>query len=545
MSNYPKIILAQLNFTVGDVKGNIEKILSTVSANPDAELIIFPELSVCGYPPEDLMLLPYFADHCMKHVQQLVADSKQFSPAILIGTPWVEKGKTYNAAVLIQNGEVKFRQFKISLPNYGVFDEKRVFTAGDKLETYSFNGVKLGIIICEDIWNISVASQLKAADVIISINASPYESGKHQQRVKVVSKFNTAYQKPILYLNQICGQDDIIFDGGSFIINEAGEVRQFSFFSEELIPVEGYTFVGEHQKIDDMPENEKIYQAMMLGLRDYVRKNGFPSVILGMSGGVDSALTAAIAVDALGPEKVNLVMLPSKFTSQESLKDAEECSKNLCIDIQNIPIKQVVEAFDATLVPSFEGLQRNLTEENIQARTRGVLLMALSNKFNHLLLTTGNKSEVAVGYSTLYGDMCGGYNLLKDVYKTKVFELCNWRNNNIPKNSFLEKTGVIPENIITKAPTAELRDNQKDEDSLPSYAVLDKILYALVEQQKPVEDIVAENIASLEVVEKIAKLLYLAEYKRRQSAPGVKISTMSFNRDRRFPITTKFKFRKC
>jgi NAD+ synthase len=545
MSNYPKIILAQLNFTVGDIKGNIEKILATLESNSDAELIVFPELCISGYPPEDLMLLPYFAEHCINNVKALVTRTKEFSPAILIGTPWVENGKTYNAALLIQNGEIKFKQFKISLPNYGVFDEKRVFSAGEKLESYNFNGVKLGIIICEDIWNIAVASQLKDADVIISINASPYEAGKHQERVKVVSRLNTAYKKPVLYLNQICGQDDIIFDGGSFIINEHGDLRQFSFFSEELIPIEGYTFIGKHQKIDDMSENEKIYQAMMLGLRDYVRKNGFPSVILGMSGGVDSALTAAIAVDALGSEKVHLVMLPSKFTSSESLKDAEECSNNLCIKIQNIPISEVVEAFDSTLEPSFTSLPRNLTEENIQARSRGVLLMALSNKFNHLLLTTGNKSEVAVGYSTLYGDMCGGYNLIKDIYKTKVFELCRWRNNNIPKNSFLEKLNVIPENIIIKAPTAELRDNQKDEDSLPPYPLLDKILYALIEQQKPVEDIVAANIAPVEVVEKIAKLLYLAEYKRRQAAPGVKISTMSFNRDRRFPITTKFKFRKC
>ena len=542
MNNYPKIILAQLNFTVGDIKGNVDKIVSTVTANLEADLIVFPELCVSSYPPEDLILLPYYIESCMNNVEYIIAESKNFKPAIIIGTPWMEDDKAYNAALLIQNGEIKFKQFKITLPNYGVFDEMRVFSSGDGLKIFEFKGVKLGIIICEDTWVFKVASQLKDSDILISINASPFESGKHEKRLRITRKLNDAFKKPLLYLNQICGQDDIIFDGGSFMLDAEGNYRQFSFFAEEIIPIETLTIKNEPSTIN---QNEHIYQAMMLGLRDYVHKNGFPSVVLGMSGGVDSALTAAIAVDTLGSENVHLVMLPSKFTSAESLQDAEECSKNLCVNIQEISITGVVDALDSILEPSFKNTPPNSTEENLQARTRGILLMALSNKFGHLLLTTGNKSEMAVGYATLYGDMCGGYNLLKDTYKTKVFELCQWRNNNIPKNTHLEKTNIIPLNIITKPPTAELRENQTDQDSLPPYEVLDDILYALIEAQKPIEDIIEENIASREVVEKVAKLLYLAEYKRRQSAPGVKISTMSFNRDRRFPITTKFKFSKC
>jgi NAD+ synthase len=536
-----KIIIAQTNFTVGDIAGNSQKIIDVAKANSASDLIIFPELCVSGYPPEDLILLPYFVESCMQAAQKVADATKKLNTAIIIGCPWLQDGKTYNAAILIQHGQIKFKQFKRNLPNYGIFDEKRIFTAGKNLQTYNLNGTKLGILICEDTWHLRNAKQLADADIFISINASPFEVNKQKTRYKIAQKISKKYSRPLIYTNLVGAQDDIVFDGGSFVLNEQAQItQQLDFFAEKKVLA---NFTINHQPSTINPL-EQIYSAMVLALRDYVNKNGFKGVVLGMSGGIDSAISAAIAADALGAERVRLVMLPSKFTSDESKVDASKCAKNLSIEIETISIEQTYNALEESLEASFLGKAKDLTEENLQSRTRGVLLMALSNKFGYMVLSTGNKSELATGYATLYGDMCGGYNCLKDVYKTTVFKLAKWRNKNIPAISLLQKDKLIPQNIITKAPSAELRENQKDQDSLPPYEVLDTILYNLIEQQKSTEQIIELGYTA-EVVEKVAKLLYASEYKRRQSAPGVKISAMSFSRDRRFPLTSKFKFSKC
>jgi NAD+ synthase len=549
MTQQPKITIAQANFTVGDIAGNCKKIIEISKANSSSDIvsniIVFPELCVSGYPPEDLILLDYFVESCMQAAQNIANATKNLSCAIIIGCPWLQaeknkNSKIYNAALLIQNGEIKFKQFKRNLPNYGIFDEKRIFSAGKNLQTYNLGGCKLGILICEDTWHLKNAKQLSDADIFISINASPFEVNKQKTRYKIAQKIVKKYGKPLIYANLVSAQDDIVFDGGSFVLNSNAKItQQLDFFTEVITPANLTT----NYQLQATNPLEQTYCAMVFALQDYVNKNNFKGVIMGMSGGIDSAISAAIAVDALGAERVRLVMLPSKFTSNESKNDAAKCAKNLGITLETISIEQSYNALESSLEKSFKGAKADLTEENLQSRIRGVLLMALSNKFGYMVLSTGNKSELATGYATLYGDMCGGYNCLKDVYKTQVFKLAKWRNKNICPIGMLQKTNIIPKNIITKAPSAELRANQTDQDSLPPYDVLDAILTGLIEQQKSVQQIIEQGQMQ-EVVEKVAKLLNTSEYKRRQSAPGVKISAMSFSRDRRFPLTSKFKFSK-
>lgn len=539
MTKSLKIAIAQLNFTVGDLEGNKKKILKAreKAASAGADLIIFSELCVTGYPPEDLVLKEEFQNAAKAVVNELTKTTSDGKTAILIGSPWVKNGKIYNAALLLADGKILAEQFKHDLPNYGVFDEKRVFSAGPLPEIVEFKAVKMGIMVCEDMWNMKVTDSLKGSEILVSINASPFETGKHEKRLERAGMNIKAIKKPLIYVNQICGQDDLVFDGDSFVLSEKEDLlMNLSRESEDFVITEWekqkdkwVCAKGEVKEYES--EEELIYNAMKLGLHDYVGKNSFPGVIIGMSGGIDSALTAAVAVDALGADRVRLVMMPSRFTSAESVEDAEACAKELDAELENIPIEDIMRVYEDMLAPSFAGKENDLTEENLQSRIRGTLLMALSNKFGHMVVATGNKSEMSVGYATLYGDMCGGYSVLKDVYKTQVFSLARWRN---------ERGRVIPENIIAKAPTAELRENQKDEDSLPPYDVLDGVLENIIEQQMSIRQIVAKG-RDKEVVEKVYKMLHAAEYKRRQSPLGVKISVRPFERDRRYPVTNKFR----
>ncbi len=543
-----KIALAQLNFTVGDFDGNRDKIISAYdkAVGDDADIIIFSESCISGYPAEDLILRDNFlkaAENTLNHIVKYTANK---TTAAIISAPIMDNGKRYNAVFLVENGAIIHRQYKHDLPNYGVFDEKRVFSAGEIPSPIEFRGIKIGIMICEDMWNMKVTDALKDSDIIISINASPFEIGKHKKRFERACANIDEIGKPLIYVNQICGQDDLVFDGDSLVISKDKELLvRLSRTEEELYLTNWKNVDGELvcKKLtirEYQCEEQVIYQAMTIGLRDYVQKNGFDSVIIGMSGGIDSALTAAVAVDALGADKVHNVMMPSKFTSDESLRDAAECAANLGIKLGNIAINDMVAAFENSLAPIFAGKKDDLTEENIQARTRGLILMAISNKFNHMVLSTGNKSEMAVGYSTLYGDMCGGYSVLKDVYKMQVFALAKWRNKDIPENGLGSSGEIIPQNIITKAPTAELRYDQKDEDSLPPYEILDGILYHLIEERMSATEIIDKGYEQ-DIVKKISSMVYASEYKRRQSAPGVKISVKPFSRDRRYPITNWYK----
>jgi len=541
MTNTLNIALAQLNFTVGDLSGNYKKINAAhQQANSHrADLVIFSELAITGYPPEDLVLRPDFQNKTMEMIRKL-APLTQNGTAILVGSPWREGEKLYNASILLDGGEIKHISCKSDLPNYGVFDEKRVFSTAPMPETMNFRGIKLGVMICEEMWNNKAAQNLKkqGAEILISINASPFEIDKHKARLKAARDNLAETALPLIYLNQVGGQDELVFDGNSFILASNGDfTRTFSRFDEEISLTKwqksGKYWVCADGDITVTHEKyESIYSALKLGLRDYVTKNGFPGVVLGMSGGIDSALSAAIAVDCLGTERVRLVMMPSKYTSTESLDDAKSCAKMLGASIETISIEKIVDSFAKTLKTTFKGKKSDTTEENLQSRVRGNILMAISNKFGNMVLTTGNKSEMAVGYATLYGDMCGGFNVLKDIYKTDVFALCKWRN--------LQNV-VIPERIITKAPTAELKPNQTDQDTLPPYEMLDKILHRLIELRQSAEEI-AQSGFELEIVTKVARMVKLAEYKRRQAAPGVKISQLAFGRDRRYPITNQFKF---
>jgi len=552
MTNTLKIAIAQLNLVVGDVDGIVKQTLALKekALNDRVDLVVFSELSICGYPPEDLVLRPRFQRKIKESINKIVESTSGQDIALAIGTPWFEGDKIYNSAILVENGEITSIQHKHDLPNYGVFDEKRVFSSGGMPSTIKFRDINIGIMICEDMWNMKVTDALSDADLIISMNASPFEIGKYNMRRKRACDNVKRIKKPLIYVNQICGQDDLFFDGDSFVIDKnCNNIVSLSRIDEDYRVIEldnedsglviKNEFDAEEIENNKLEDNHIIYQAMVISLRDYVNKNNFPGVVIGMSGGIDSALSAAIAVDALGPERIRLVMMPSKYTSQESLNDAKKCAENLGIQIENISIEGLVDTFDIALESSFQECEKDLTEENIQSRIRGTLLMALSNKFGHMVLSTGNKSEMAVGYATLYGDMCGGYNVLKDLYKMQVFDISRWRNDNIPSNILCNKKNIIPDNIITKPPTAELREDQKDEDSLPPYEILDKILFALIEERKSVNIIIEEGFDA-EIVNKTRRLLYLAEYKRRQSAPGVKISKVPFSRDRRYPITNKY-----
>ena len=533
------IALAQLNPTLGAINANLARAREARREAPDADLILFPELFICGYPPEDLVLRPSFVEACRAAVEELAKDTVT-GPAVLMGLPWREGPNLYNSVALLANGRIETVRHKFDLPNYGVFDEKRVFNSGPAPGPINFRGVRIGVPICEDIWTDETCETLAetGAELLLVPNGSPFERNKDDVRLNLVVARVTECGLPMAYLNQVGGQDELVFDGASFVLNADRSLAwQMPMFEEQIALTEWHRdedgwrcAPGEIVRVPE--KEEETWKACVLGLRDYVLKNRFPGVVLGLSGGIDSAVVAAMAVDALGADKVHCVMLPYAYTSRDSLVDAEECAKLLGVRYDVVPIKEPVEGFMNALKPMFAGTTAGITEENLQSRSRGVILMAISNKFGSMVLTTGNKSEMSVGYATLYGDMNGGYNPIKDVYKTEVYRLAHWRNG---------LGHVIPERIITKAPTAELRENQKDQDSLPPYDVLDTILEGLVENEIPVAEIVENTGYDEALVKRIQHMLYVAEYKRRQAAPGVKITRRNFGRDRRYPITNGFR----
>ena len=546
-----KIALAQANPTVGDIDGNVALLrqMRKRAAELGADIVVFPELFIAGYPPEDLVLKPAFATASRLAVEALAKDLGE-GPAVVVGTVWPEAGHVYNAVAVLDNGRVEGVRYKVDLPNYGVFDEKRVFSAGPLPGPISCRGVRLGLPICEDVWGTEVVECLAetGAEILISSNGSPFDWTKPDVRMNVAVARVIESGLPLVYLNQVGGQDELVFDGASFVLNvDRSLAVQLPAWEEALVVTDWRR--GEHGWVCATGERALIaqgdaaaYQACVLGVRDYVEKNRFPGVILGLSGGIDSALVAAIAVDALGPSRVRAVMMPYHYTSEESIRDAAACAKALGLTYQTLPIEDAVQGLAKALEPALKGTNADTTEENLQARARGVMLMALSNKFGGMVLTTGNKSEMSVGYATLYGDMNGGYNPVKDLYKMEVYRLARWRNAHVPAGGKGPSGEVIPESIITKVPTAELRPNQTDQDSLPPYAVLDDILACLVEKEMPLADIVARGHAP-ETVKHVERLLYLAEYKRRQAPPGVKISSRNFGRDRRYPIVNRFRER--
>ena len=559
MADRFRIALAQLNPVVGDIAGNLARARAARAQARDADVILFSELFITAYPPEDLVLKPALQADARAAVEELARDTAHGGPAILIGAPWVEEGRLYNAFLLLDEGRVANRTFKVDLPNYGVFDEKRVFTPGPAPTPLKVRGVHLGVPVCEDIWTANVCAALAqgGAEMLVVPNGSPFEAGKEDVRLTLATARVKETGLPLVYLNQLGGQDELVFDGASFVMNEDGAVAlalpgweekvvvsEWSRSNDKWVCAGASAGAGATKNNDDkfVPESREaqVYHAMVLGLRDYVNKNRFPGVVLGLSGGIDSALSAAVAVDALGADRVRCVMLPSRYTSRDSLEDADECARLLGVGYETIEIERAVAAMTETLAALFAGKSADTTEENIQSRLRGVILMALSNKFGHMVLTTGNKSEMSVGYATLYGDMCGGYNVLKDIYKTEVFRLSHWRNANAPVGALGPQGRVIPERIIEKPPTAELRANQTDQDSLPPYDILDGILECLVEKEMTFEEIVAAGFEPA-TIRRIEQLLYVSEYKRRQAPPGVKISSRNFGRDRRYPITNAFR----
>ncbi len=544
MTDRLTIALAQLNQRVGDLEANAAAMLEWRAKAESADLILFPELQLTGYPPEDLVLKPEFVRRCEEATDRLVAATAEPGPAMLIGTLITEGESVYNAMILADGGQEVGRTLKHELPNYGTFDEKRVFASGPLPEPIEWRGVKLGVPICEDIWQDRVCAHLAeaGAEFLLVPNGSPFEIDKDEMRQQLVRSRVVSTGRALAYLNRVGGQDELAFDGSSFVVNADGDrVVQMCDWEEALLLTEwekgtsGRWGCATRQEceLDDFPQG--IYHAMMTALRDYVQRNGFPGVILGLSGGIDSALSAAVAVDALGADRVWGVMLPSKYTSDESLEDARENARMLGCRHEVISIVPGVDGL-SEMLPNLTGV----AAENIQARLRMVTLMALSNAEGQMLLTTGNKSEMSVGYATLYGDMAGGYSVLKDAYKTTVFALSRWRNNTKPRRALGPDGPVMPQRIIDKPPSAELRPNQKDEDSLPPYGLLDRILEALVEKELSVRETAQATGADPELVASIEKMLLRAEYKRRQAPPGVKLGRRNFGRDRRYPITNAF-----
>ncbi len=544
-----KITLAQLNQSVGDLAGNAAAMLAARDRATGSDLIVFPELQLIGYPPEDLILKPALIERAAAELENLARATAGSGPAMLVGSAFVQDGALHNGIALLNQGKVEAIRFKHELPNYGVFDEPRVFTPGPLPEPIVFRGTMIGLPICEDIWLPEVCKHLAdfGAELFISVNGSPYEIDKDTLRIDGVAKRRAAATGlPLAFLNRVGGQDELVFDGASFVVNGDGSLAVQMKDWEEQEVVTNWTKTsqgwrcdqGNFAELSDHPED--IYSAMVLALRDYVNRNRFPGVVLGLSGGIDSAICAAIAADALGADRVHCVMLPSRFTGQLSLDLAEECAMAIGCRLDTIPIAPAVEAFDQMLSGSFADRDVDITEENIQSRIRGVTLMALSNKFGPMLLTTGNKSEMSVGYATIYGDMAGGYNPLKDAYKTTVFAIAKWRNEHRCRIGLGPDGTVVPQGIIDRPPSAELRPDQKDEDLLPPYPVLDGILLGLVEHEKSVDQLVAEGFQRDTVI-RIERLLHLAEYKRRQAPPGVKLGSRNFGRDRRYPITHAFR----
>ena len=550
-----KIQLAQINFVVGDIQGNFEKIIKEyeVANLQNCDLVVFSEMAICGYPCEDLWLKEHFIKKCQEKILEIATKTKDKNCAILFGAPIYETEKNKkvlrNSAILIENGEVKNVINKKTLPNYGVFDENRYFKSSSHISNIEFRNFDVVILICEDLWderNLFLLGE-QVFDFIISINASPFEKNKNQQRSIIAQKYSQTLKKPLIYVNQIGGQDSLVFDGTSFVLDNQGSTAlQMANFIEDSAQISidkksKIEIISHHQKtfgfVDD--NIEKNYQASVLSLRDYVRKNNFHKIILGMSGGIDSALVATIAVDALGNENVELYALPTKFNAQSSMDDAKLCAKNLQVSLKIIEIEEIFQT-NLKILKTHETIS-SLAQENLQSRIRGNILMAISNSKNALLMSTGNKSELACGYATLYGDMNGAFNPVKDFYKTEIYQLANFRNQNLCKISDFKNINLIPQNIIDKAPSAELRFDQKDSDSLPDYNELDKILYALIEEQKSIDETIKLGFEA-EVVKKVAKLVSVSEYKRKQAVLGVKISQLSFDKDRRYPITNKFIF---
>jgi NAD+ synthase len=549
MTDSLKIAFAQLNPTVGDVAGNLAKARGARAdaAKQGADIILFSELFIVGYPPEDLVLKPALQSDARAAIEALAKETTS-GPAVLIGAPWREGDNLYNAFALLDGGAVKALRYKVDLPNYGVFDEKRVFTPGPMPGPVEVRGVRIGVPVCEDIWKGDVVECITetGGEFLLVPNGSPYEGAKEETRLNIAVSRVVESGLALAYLNQIGGQDELVFDGASFVLNPDRSLALQMPAWEEALTLTTWRRNGKRWICEPGPKAnvpgglEAIYHAMMLGLGDYVRKNRFPGIVLGLSGGIDSALTAAVAVDALGADRVRCVMMPSRYTAQDSLDDAAEVARLLGAHLDNIPIEEGVKAFGGMLGPIFAGRAPDTADENIQSRIRGVTLMAISNKFGPMVITTGNKSEMSVGYATLYGDMCGGYNPLKDLYKMQVFALSKWRNQHKPLHAKGPAGRVMPERVIVKPPSAELRANQKDEDSLPPYPVLDDILECLVENEMPVEEIMKRG-HDLAVIKRVEHLLSVAEYKRRQAPPGVKITRKNFGRDRRYPITNAFR----
>jgi NAD+ synthase len=544
------IALAQLNPTVGDVSGCVQKARQAraAAARASADLVMFSELFIGGYPPEDLVLKPAFQAACRSAVEILARETADGGPALLIGAPWVEDGKLYNAYFLLAGGAIAAKRFKIDLPNYGVFDEKRVFAPGPMPGPIVFDGVRIGIPVCEDIWEPDVVECIAetGGEILLVPNGSPYWRGKTEARLNLAVSRVTESGLPLVYLNQVGGQDELVFDGASFVLNADRSLgAQLPAFREALAIThwrrteDGWRCV--EAPVEAIEEGDEAdYAACMLGLRDYVEKNRFSGVVLGLSGGIDSALCAALAVDALGAERVRCVMLPYRFTAPQSREAAAAIANALGVRYEIVPIAPAVEGLERALGPLFAGKPRDETEENLQSRARGTILMAVSNKFGLMVVTTGNKSELSTGYATLYGDMNGGFNPIKDLYKTEVFRLARLRNRWKPAGALGPDGAVIPQAVLARAPSAELREDQRDEDTLPPYDVLDPILERLVEREEPVAAIVAAGF-DRDTVLKIERMLHRAEYKRRQSAPGVKVTLKNFGRDRRYPITNVFR----
>jgi NAD+ synthase (glutamine-hydrolysing) len=541
MSEQLTVVMAQINPVVGDIDGNVDLIIDSArraKSEQQADIVVFPEMTLTGYPPEDLLFREALYEQVKKALSSICEQVQDV--VLVLGYPMMDElGERFNMAAWIENGQIQASYIKQNLPNYSVFDEKRYFAASEQPCVVEYKGVRFGLLICEDIWKPSPASQsVKAgADILLSLNASPFSQEKHQDRIQVVNRRVSEVKRPVIYVNQVGGQDELVFDGGSFATCAEGDVQvQGGEFGLELIPVQVLKqadsvviLPGEKQPL--YQDEARIYQALVTGVKDYVEKNGFGGVVLGLSGGIDSALTLALAVDALGADKVEAVMMPFRYTADISIEDAEKEANTLGVKYHSIPIESVYAASESALADRFQGYEEDVTEENMQARIRGMLLMSISNKTHKLVLATSNKSEVAVGYSTLYGDMVGGFSPLKDVPKTWVYRLATYRNRD---------GEVIPERVITRAPSAELRPDQKDQDSLPDYEVLDNVIQAFVEEDKSPAQIVEAFGYDEAEVRRVVGMITRNEYKRRQAAPGVKISPRAFGRDRRYPITSRY-----